>query len=437
MHLLSHLAILQAYVCVCFAAVCPSRTNNTATARKDVVAVPAVWNGFGYLFNISVGTPPQPLTVLSDWTWISLFVRSGRCMNQWNIPMCIGNNGQAFFNERKSSTFHNRSLPQLKWDITAFAPDFTVDYASDTVCVSNICTTNTTLQVSDLPYGGDVIPRVPFGGIYGMAPVTPDVTEAFYTQNYQAWKAGIFGPKVGWHSCASLSSRKSCLGGEAKFVLGGTDQAMYDSSRMQVYNIQNPSWLSEAFYPYNPPKSNYWSTALTGVWISGEEEPTNFIYNFSGSNNVSMQTLALLDEGSEGLGAPLSLNAYKWLVKQVNGTLASNATVQAIMAQGSSGYNGASQDWYTVPCNSTRSRPTLVYELDGRQNYTIPESDYIIRLESAATPVCYLNVNVWKYGRTSSGDSKVLLLGGAFLKRLYVQLDFENLSFGLAPLKKH
>ncbi|PFH59665.1 hypothetical protein XA68_12043 [Ophiocordyceps unilateralis] len=400
------------------------------------VAVPAVWNGFGYLFNITVGG--QELTVLSDWTWMSLFVRSGRCMGRYHELACVGDGGQTFFDERRSASFRNSSLPQIRWPVTAFAANFTVDYGVDTVCVGAVCNPATVFQLSNFPVTAEAIPPVPFAGIYGLAPVTAGLTEASQPAHYQAWQAGKLGSRVGWHSCAALSSSDSCLGGEAKLVFGGSDTTLYDEARMQIFAVSNPPWLGDAFYPVRPPRNNYWSTALTGYWIRSKSphhaaESPNFVLRgprVDGGDGM----LALLDEGSEGLGAPLSSKAYAWLARHIGASPASDAVVEAIASQGSSGFNTALQEWYTVPCAGTNELPDLVYELEGRENYTIRPKDYVTQLKESK--LCYLNINVWKYGRTEDGDAKVILLGRAFLKRLYVLLDFDSLSFGFAPLRE-
>lgn len=404
---------------------------STKAPRYDTaVSVPALWGGVGFFFNITVGTPPQSLTVLSDWTWVALFVRSGRCQDGYDPSLCDAA-GQSYFNEKASGTFQNTSLPQLDWPVTAFSPYFTVDYGSDTVCVGKVCTPNTDFQLSDFPYNGSLVPAEPFGGIYGLAPVTAQVNSSFYTANYQAWKSGTLGPQVGWHACSALSSLTTCSGGDALFVFGGTDTAMYDTNDLEFYSVVGPSWLNSAFYPYTPPKDNYWSTAWTGSWVGNY--PRNFVVNPLSFDGVSTVTpLVVLDEGSEGLGASLSLNAYNFLVSQLNGTLASNATVAAITKEGSSGPNTENQDWYLVNCNTT-GYPTLTYELDGRANYTIPPSDYVQDLND--TDQCYLNALVWEYGKTADGNAAVAVLGLNFLKRLYVVLDFQQVAFGLAPLK--
>ncbi|KAF4967216.1 hypothetical protein FSARC_5195 [Fusarium sarcochroum] len=400
------------------------------------VAVPAIWDVYGYLFNVTVGSPPQKLTMLSDMTWMAPFVRSGRCLGEFNPDLCAGPD-QPFFNEHESATFSNASFAQVTWPVTAFAPNFTVDYGRDRMCIGQICNNDTLMQVSHFPYPASVVPAVPFGGIYGLAPPPSERAETSEPANYQAWQNGNMGPLVGWHTCNVLDSASSCQGGDAQLVFGGTDTTMYDPKQLQSYEIQNPEWLSDAFYPATPPRSNYWSTPLTGMWVKTNKKLSkNYAVPFKAvKGDRKTPPLAVVDEGSEGLGAPLSLNGYKYLVKQTGAKTASNATIEKILSQGSTGYNTEEQNWYTVACDGLNSYPDLVYELDGGEQYTIHPNDYVTRLDNMPGPVCYLNVNVWKYGRTNTGDAKVILLGRAFLKRQYLVLNFEDRTFGLAPLR--
>lgn len=409
-------------------------------STTDGVAVPAVWNGFGYLFNATVGG--QELTVMSDWTWASLFVRSGRCLGSWDPALCVGASRQAWFDERRSATFANASLPRRSWAGTAFVPDFdfAVDYGADTVCVGGACAPGTVLQLSDFPRAAAAVPPVPFAGIFGMAPVTPGLGRDMHPAPYQAWRAGRAGPRVGWNSCAALPSSAPCLGGDAKLVLGGADAALFDARAMHHFAVGSPPWLADAFLPLTPPRTNYWSTAVTGLWARGPV-PAPASPNFARPAApprapAAHTTLGLLDDGSEGLGAPLSLRAYRWLVARISAVPAPPAVARAIAAQGSSGFDTAHQQWFTVPCGAAAGFPDLVYELDGRANWTIPPEDYVFKLRGFVPgPVCYLGVNVWKHSRVADGDAR-LLLGGAFLRRLYVLLDFERLSFCLAPLRR-
>ncbi|PHH78321.1 hypothetical protein CDD80_7076 [Ophiocordyceps camponoti-rufipedis] len=381
----------------CSLAIAGALASTAVPACSGCVSLPAVWNTFGYLFNVTVGG--QQLRVLSDWTWMSLFVRSGRCMNRLDEATCVGTTGQTFFDERQSSSFRNSSLTQTRWPVTAFAENFTVDYGIDSVCVGKVCSHDTVFQLSDFPFPAETIPVVPFAGIYGLAPVTAGLTEASHPAHYQAWHSGKVASRVGWHTCDALDSADSCLGGDAKFVFGGSDAGLYDEARLRKFAVRNPDWLGDAFYPVRPPRNNYWAAALTGCWIrirgSGRESSNFAMGNGNGHQDGREEnvTMALLDEGSEGLGAPLSSRAYRWLAQQINAQQASETIVSAIARQGSSGFNTGLQSWYTVPCGETDRLPDLVYELEGRENYTIRPEDYVTRLRESQ--LCYLNVNVW------------------------------------------
>ncbi|KAF4417939.1 fusarin C cluster-peptidase [Fusarium acutatum] len=409
--------------------------EHRSAGNSNVVAVPANWDVYGYLFNVTVGSPPQNITMLSDMSWMASFVRSGRCLGQFNPELCVAQ-GQSFFNEHDSTTFANTTYAQATWPVTAFAPNFTVDYGRDKFCIGQICNKDTLMQVSDFPYPGSVVPIIPFAGIFGLAPTPKAITATSEPANFQAWKNGKMGPLVGWHTCEVLKSAATCQGGDAQLVFGGTDTTMYSAKKLQSYEIQNPEWLSDAFYPSTPPRSNYWSTSLTGMWVKTDKLSKNYAVPFKAVKTAKKTPpLAVVDEGSEGLGAPLSLNGYKYLVRHIKGAkLASKTIVQNIQQQGSSGYNTANQDWYTVACDGLDEYPNLVYQLDGRKKYTISPGDYVTKLTDMPGSVCYLNVNVWKYGRTENGDARVVLLGKAFLKRKYLVLNFEERSFGLAPL---
>ncbi|OJJ98499.1 hypothetical protein ASPACDRAFT_122297 [Aspergillus aculeatus ATCC 16872] len=436
------------------------------------ISVPATWNGFGYLFNITVGTPPQSLTVLSDWAWVTLFTRSARCEGRYDPAHCVAE-GQSYFDERASTSYSDQTaLPRLRWDTSLYSPDFTVNYATDTVCInhpdntSHICTTpQTTIQVSDFPFAGHYVPPVPFGGIFGLAPVIPGLNATYHPTHYQAWKQGRTGAQIGFNSCAKLSSKKFCHGGDAKFVFGGTDTSLYDADQVIWYPIVTPPWLGdEMFLPIKPSIWNFWATPWTGGWIvetlpDGEKRwSTNYAVPFpatalnkdflpadhsdrkfrSGSpryNSTELVTpLAVLDDGSEGLGVPVTASQYVELVRLTGGRKADAPTRAAIAAQWTSSTTGmATQDWYLIDC-TTKGLPELVYEFDRRGNYSVGAEEYVQKIE--ATGECYLNAHVWEHSRTETGDATVISVGDGILKGLYVVLDFERNVFGLAPLKR-
>ncbi|KAF5683758.1 fusarin C cluster-peptidase [Fusarium circinatum] len=418
------------------AAVAPGYRSPT---QSNSVSVPANWGVYGYLFNITVGNPPQNIPMLCDMTWKALFVRSSRCMDIFNPELC-DSKGQTFFEQRNSRTFKNTSFAQVTLPVTPYAPNFTVDYGRDVMCIGGICNKNTLMQVSDFPYPGSMTPVVPFGGIYGLAPKAEVLADGGSDPaTFQAWEDGKLAPLIGWHTCDVLGTKATCHGGDSKLVFGGTDETMYAESEMQSYSIQNPEWLSDAFFPVVPARSNYWATRLTGMWIKTKTLSKNYAVPFQAIRGERKTSpLAVVNEGSEGLGAPLSENGYKRLVEDIpSAKLASNATIEHIRSQGSTGYNTKQQDWYTVDCGGLEHYPDLVYQLDGGKKYTIPPQDYVTMLANMPGSVCYLNINTWKFGRMENGDAKVILLGKAFLKRHYLVLNFEERSFSLAPLREN
>lgn len=424
------------FTALCLAAV--GYSYPTVSTSSKVVSIPAFWTTYGYIFNITIGTPPQQLAVLSDWTWTSLFTRSGRCHNVYDVSRCLAE-GQAYFNEKNSSTFHNTSLESFTWPHTAFAPNFTVDYARDSVCTGAICTKDTVIQLSDFAYEGPEIPIQEFGGIYGLAPVTPHPDPRFQPHFYQAWKRHQAAPRVGWNSCAKLSSSQPCLNGDSKLVFGGSDTTLYNQSEMTWYRTQKTSFIPGTKSLYYPQPNDMWATRWTGGWIAAQNGiwSRNYAVNFTSTTRHGKNTsspMVILDEGSEGLGAALSAAAYSHLVEMTSASPANNETVAAIRGQGtSSGTGTEEQEWYLVDCVKTMEFPSLVYELDGRANYTVGPEDYVQKLD--ATGQCYLNINLWPYLNVEGGNSEVLLLGLAFLQNYYVVLDFEKSKFGLAPLR--
>ncbi|SCO49344.1 uncharacterized protein FFNC_12573 [Fusarium fujikuroi] len=75
--------------------------EHRSAGNSNIAAIPAKWDVYGYLFNVTVGSPPQNITMLSDMTWMAPFVRSGRCLSQFNPELCVAQ-GQSFFNEHDS-----------------------------------------------------------------------------------------------------------------------------------------------------------------------------------------------------------------------------------------------------------------------------------------------------------------------------------------------
>lgn len=164
----SSIVIALLYAVVAFSS--PHGGPSTQGYRMHLTRDPT----FGFLGNVSVGSPPQTITSFVDWTWISLYVVTDVCDGQSGNPLRCLSPQQHYFNELTSSTFESQHslYPSRTWNPNEFfgSIDFTVDYASDVVAIGP-STSRITLQTSDLLPGIFTSTVFPFTGIFGLSPV--------------------------------------------------------------------------------------------------------------------------------------------------------------------------------------------------------------------------------------------------------------------------
>ena len=130
---------------------------------------------FGYLGNVSVGTPAQKLTVFLDWTWTSQYLISTSCSNETAPTGKCLSPLQQVFNQSRSSSFVDETAqhPDQTWYPNEFLPaPFEVGYGSDTMKVGP-ASSPITLQLSDIELGLLVQTPLNFGGIMGLMPSGP------------------------------------------------------------------------------------------------------------------------------------------------------------------------------------------------------------------------------------------------------------------------
>lgn len=137
--------------------------------------MPLIWNSFGFTTQTSIGTPPQNITSIIDWTWNSHYLVTTFCKGSpVNTYDCLAP-GQSLFNQTKSSTFKNLSdqYPSQTWNPNHFFfnLDLKVQYGSD---VQRIGPSEATVRVQ----AGDAQFQQPFAqpfeGIFGLSPVFPE-----------------------------------------------------------------------------------------------------------------------------------------------------------------------------------------------------------------------------------------------------------------------
>ena len=135
--------------------------------------LPLTWSSFGFLGNVSIGTPPQQITSFVDWTWISQYVFTTTCHEDKDKTFDCFAKEQAIYNQSRSSTFRNESAlyPSRTWNPNHFFfyKNLTVDYASDIETVGP-SSARLTIQAADFQFDLTKSPY-PFAGVYGLSPV--------------------------------------------------------------------------------------------------------------------------------------------------------------------------------------------------------------------------------------------------------------------------
>lgn len=129
---------------------------------------------FGFLGNVSVGTPAQQITAFIDWTWISMYLISTTCAGiPGDSKTCLSPQ-QPLYSQSASTSYKNQTSQYASrtWNPNEFFGiyDFTVDYATDIQTVG-ASSSQIVLQTSDLPPGLFTTTVFPFSGIFGLSPV--------------------------------------------------------------------------------------------------------------------------------------------------------------------------------------------------------------------------------------------------------------------------
>ncbi len=164
--------LLIAVWLACKASAAPSKaTSPPAGFDLPLIRDPV----FGYLGNVSVGTPAQKLTVFLDWTWTSQYFLSTVCSNETAPTGKCLSPIQQYFNQSRSSSFEGELTEHANqtWYPNEFLPaPFEVTYGSDMLKVGPT-SSPITLQLSDIELGLLVQTPLSFGGIMGLMPSGP------------------------------------------------------------------------------------------------------------------------------------------------------------------------------------------------------------------------------------------------------------------------
>lgn len=388
----------------------PASQHVSPSASYDL---PLTWNPFGFLTNVSIGTPPQQITSFVDWTWISQYIFTTRCHEDSEDTLDCFSESQKLFNETLSSTFRDESLlyPSRTWNPNHFFfyKDLTVDYASDIERVGP-SSARLTLQAADFQFNVTAAPY-PFAGVFGLSPVFKNDNRSIQSPFYQMWSAGAWPePLTAFHYCynGSLDTEKSsCDGHDAIQTLGGIKHDLI-SGDISWYDVIFFPEVNSVDFVYTPAVYNYWTLRLTRLSIGD-----NIM-----ALNRSAGAAAIFDHASYGRGAPLSVNAYQELVSL------SGATPIAL----GSPLNNGNQSFFQVDCAQVSNLPPIKYRFGGSQkDWQIDGSNYV---DDVGNDTCVLNIRTLGDGDMIAGN-----FGETFAKDKYIVFDFSKLKVGLADIK--
>ncbi|KAH9944875.1 acid protease [Amylocystis lapponica] len=323
--------------------------------------------------NISVGTPPQELTVVFDTGSFTLEFASTQCGSECS--------GQVQFDASKSSTYVDGGDEQTLDFGTGVGVDpvtssneyeLTVRSGTDTVSLAGF--TATGVSLSTIVKQSKAFNVDPFSGILGMPPSTDGVFGAFVNQGLPALFGMYLTPKAT---------------GNAELTLGG-----YDSSKFTG---------DLSYAPTTGGEGGNWVLTSSTLAVNGKTTDTlnsqrDIIFD-SGTSNVVFDT-----QTTEAIYAIISSDIKPY-----------------------SKESGA----YGIACDKVASLPAQIdvtfTTASGKAfNLTIPSSELSVGPFPDDSSTCQTLIN-------SSGDSDdELILGGSVLKHYYSVWDVGNQQIGFA-----
>lgn len=136
---------------------------------------------FGYLGNVTIGSPAQQITMFYDWTWTSPYFLSATCSNDTAKASDCFSSTQQLFHQDMSSSFLNMTteFPDQSYYPNEFLPaPFEVQYGTDLMEMGST-SSYVTIQLSDIELG--LLTQMPleFGGIMGLMPTFPNTNCKF------------------------------------------------------------------------------------------------------------------------------------------------------------------------------------------------------------------------------------------------------------------
>lgn len=379
--------------------------RSAGTVNSDVFDV-LPWSGGGaYYTNVTIGTPPQVLTVILDTGSSDLYVDasgSQACKDTSSPDTCRGGS----FDPSSSSSYKVVSPNGFN---TSFGDGSTAsgDYATDVVTIGNA-------QISGVEFGVGTNVNSTTGFAVSLMGVGYSANEAS-TQDYPNMPEIL--QQAGAINSRLYSVFLNQLGPATGTILfGGIDTSMYTGQlhtlNMLPIQIQSTSGetISEVFE---------FVLSVTGVSFSSNGKTTTILSGGDPTGQNTEKSLpVLLDTGSAAWTVPTSV--YESIAEAFNGAIGQDLT---------------------LPCSHQNDNFVLSVEFGGSITIQVPVKELIVPLyfanNNSAIPdgqgqqLCTIMI-VPDVGGQQMQEQGFLTLGDAILRSMYVVFDLDNGQLSLA-----
>ncbi|CRG82858.1 hypothetical protein PISL3812_00204 [Talaromyces islandicus] len=343
-----------------------------------------------YLVNISVGTPPQEVTVQLDTGSSDLWIFSSdnECNNKYG---CLGGS----FNENASSTLVN-DMPNLLNYSYGSGDSGTGDYVLDDVHIGGHTIKNARFGISHTSKG-----EQPIYGLFGLAfPGNEFITNL----NMSAYDTIVMKmSQQGLINSAAFSLYLNDDDGKKNILFGGYDKAKY-SGELQTLDVVKPGHYGEWYV-------NITALGTSTVASNGSTTTTWF-------GNSSIAGTAFIDCGSPKMYLP------------------AGSSMNAILNSGGK-YDPNLQTTF-IPCSAINDTKTTV---DVKLGGSDPDGPLIkVRMSDLVAPytgngnVTFGGEEACSFG-LSPGPDGFEVLGDAFIKGAYILFDMDKHTVSLAEAK--
>jgi len=373
------------------------------TVEESVYDVLTWSTGGAYYTNVSIGTPPQVLTVILDTGSSDLYVdasTSDACMDTTAFNTCKGGS----FNPRASSSYKVVVPDGFN---TSFGDGSTAtgDYATDNVYIGDVSLKNTQFGVAT-----NVNSTTGFAvSLMGLGYSANEAAGDYYPNMPEMLQqSGAINSRLYSVFLNDLDDASGTI------LFGGVDTSKYIGPLatldllpvdLQTQTGQDVGVVFE------------FVVAVTGVTVSQNGKTTTLVSN--GDANGGHGSLpVLLDTGSAAWTVPTSI--YTKVVAL---------------------FNGAVDEYGNIPCSHQTDNLNITLQFGGEKSVTVPARDLIVPVYDPSTnkqnttsngqPLCTFMLTP-DVGGQQMAQSGFLTLGDAVLRSMYVVFDLDNGQVSIA-----